>query len=122
LDSQKLSILSQSSNVVSQTINDTNVVIGVIDSAFQYRKITPLFGAIISAKSKSISLHQMLYSFTGTSTSALVVSGMSTSRVSLVAFVKNLQTSEFFTSVDSPVSNLEKDKDIDFTISLSSTK
>jgi hypothetical protein len=117
---QNSSVISQNTDAVLQTINDTNTAIDVINTAFKYPKVVPLFDAVISAKSKSISLRQLTYSAEGTSTASLSLEGIAATRQDLVSFVENLQKSGSFANVVSPVSNLEKDRDIDFSVSLDS--
>ena len=48
----------------------------------------------------------------------LDVQGVSASREALIGFVKNLKSEQAFAEVYSPVSNLVKDRDINFTISI----
>lgn len=113
--------VSKNTNVLLQTINETNKKLSVVNTSFQYSNVVPIFKNIISFKTNYISLHQLSYVSTGTSTATLSVGGMSANREALVSFVKNLQNSGLFTNVNSPVSNLEKNKNIDFVINLNSS-
>jgi len=49
----------------------------------------------------------------------LSINGMATSRQSLITFENRINSSKYFSEVALPISNLAKDKDIDFQIKLS---
>ena len=51
----------------------------------------------------------------------MTVSGMAGTREDLVAFVKKMEDSKYFSDVVSPISNLTKDKNINFVITLNAT-
>ncbi len=51
----------------------------------------------------------------------MTVAGIAKDRDSLTEFVKILESQKLFTKVDLPVSNFAKDKDINFSISISGT-
>ncbi len=121
-NSQKSSITSKNADSIMQTISDTNSGIGAINTTFKYEKVAPLWNEIIAARSKSVSLLQLTYVSTGPSSATLSVRGISATREALVSFVKKLGDSKTFLNVDSPISNLAKDKDIDFTVNLDATQ
>ncbi len=49
---------------------------------------------------------------------AIALTGLATSREALVAFVKALQAEPTFSSINVPVSNFAKDRDIEFSLTL----
>ncbi len=84
----------------------------------EYSKVLPLVNVIIKNKIPTIHINEILYKFTDKSNSAITLSGVSLTRDALVAFVKKLQSSGSFKSVNLPVSNFTKDKDINFSLSM----
>lgn len=55
---------------------------------------------------------------TQTWSAAIALIGVATSREAIVAFVKALQTEPTFSSINVPVSNFAKDRDIEFSLTL----
>lgn len=122
INNQNNSLTSKNTSIVLQTIKEANEKLTTINITFEYPRIIPIFNSIISYKTLDISLRQFTYISHGKSKAELTVAGVSSTRESLVTFVKNLQKSGLFSSVLSPVSNLEKNKDINFVINLNLNK
>ncbi len=112
------SSVAANANSISSIIKSTNSKLKVINNTLEYPRLIPFVDTVISKKSENIHLIGILYSGTGRSTATLSIEGISSTREALVSFVKNLEKSGMFRKVDLPVSNLAKDKDIKFSMSL----
>lgn len=93
-----------------------------ISDAMEYPLIIPIYNSILSVRSSSIRLGSMYYTATDSNSAVVTISGISDKRDSLVSFTESLRKIESFSSVDLPISNLAKDKNIDFTISINIEK
>ncbi len=118
----KQSSLSKGASPIASVITDTNKKLFFINSLLTYQQVSPIIDSVLSNKTPSISLNEFSYTSGNASTSTLVLGGVSATREALVAFVKSLEKSGAFKTVDLPVSNLAKDKNIDFSINLSVVK
>ena len=113
------SVSSTTSASLSAVIVGTNDKLKVLNNSLQYLKVTNLMNVIISNKTSSISVSEMSYTSTNASSTDIIIGGVSLSREALVSFVKKLKDSKLFSKVDLPVSNLAKDKNIQFSINIS---
>lgn len=118
VDSVKGSNVAKDAGLISDVIVSTNTKLGLYENEFDYPQIVPIIKDILSYKTQSISFTDFMYEFTGTSTATISVRGRALTRESLVSFVRNIEDSNIFKEVDLPVSNLAKDRNIDFTVSL----
>ena len=114
----KQSATSKDAIPIASIITATNMKLNIINSTMEYSKVLPLVNVIIKNKIPTIHINEILYKFTDKSNSAITLSGVSLTRDALVAFVKKLQSSGSFKSVNLPVSNFTKDKDINFSLSM----
>lgn len=105
-------------NPATSVIKSINSKLNVINSALEYPKFLPLIDTVISKKTNKISITNFSYAPTASSSASLTLGGISSTRESLVSFVKSLEDTKLFSKVDLPISNLAKDKDIEFTINL----
>lgn len=110
-------MLSQSTNDILKVINATNQKITIIDKTMFSPEILPIYDTIISQKTTGISLREFNYNSSATE-STLSLKGLADTRETLVSFVKKLQDLKVFSNVDLPVSNLAKQKDIEFNIDI----
>lgn len=99
-------------------LKNINSELSLIDKSLDYPKILPVINSVISQRSRAIKLSGVDISIIGTSTANISVAGFSDSREALVNYKNKLESSGVFRSVDLPISNLAKDKDIDFNIRL----
>lgn len=106
-------------NSISTVIADTNTKLNIISKALEYKKVLPILNTIINNKTSSIRLNDFSYTYLSSNSASVVISGVSATRDSLVAFVNALQKTTQFKNVDLPVSNLTKDKNINFSLTLS---
>lgn len=118
--SEQMAKFLADSNVAPATnvIKSLNSKLNVINSALEYPAFVPLMDTVIGQKTKSITLKQFSYTSKDSASAELSIGGTSATRESLVAFVKSLEDTKAFKKVDLPISNLAKDKDIVFTITL----
>lgn len=105
-------------NSISSIIKSTNTKLKVINTTLEYPRLVPFIETIIAKKSENIHLVGIMFVNNGKSTGTFSLEGLSSTREALVSFVKNLESSGVFKKVDLPVSNLAKDKDIKFSMSL----
>ncbi|MFA7216574.1 MAG: PilN domain-containing protein [Candidatus Paceibacterota bacterium] len=118
VQSAKESVLSKDAAAISKVITSTNTSLDLYENLFSYPQVVPQINKIISYKNQSLKFTDFLYQSTGTSTSLITVRGIASTRDSLVLLVRNLEESGVFYNVDLPVSNLAKDRNIDFSVSL----
>jgi hypothetical protein len=106
-------------NPATVIIKSINTKLSVLNVALNYPKVTPFVNQILEKKSSTISINQITYNLVSSSTANITVGGVSKTREALVSFVKKLQETNSFKKVDLPISNLAKDKNIEFTLNLS---
>ncbi|HEY4508810.1 MAG TPA: PilN domain-containing protein [Candidatus Paceibacterota bacterium] len=112
------SLLTLDTKSTSSVITDLNTKLNALSSSLSYPKILPLVNSIIANKSGEIRIKELSFDYTSENTANVVVKGVSSNRDSLVAFVKKIQDSNIFKNVNLPISNLAKDKNIDFSINM----
>ena len=115
---------SELASSASSTINmvkSINQKLNVIDSSLDYLKITPIINTILSNKTKLIYINSLAYTSNSSTTVTFSINGISGTRESLVSFKKDLDKTALFKNIDLPISNLAKDKDIDFSMIMTMT-
>lgn len=120
----EMNIFLSNLNVGSTTsyVKLLNQKLNIINDSLEYPEFVPIIKNVLSKKTSSIRLGGLLYTVNTPTSGSLVVKGVSDSRESLVSYVKNLESLEMFKKVDLPISNLAKDKNIDFSITISIEK
>ena len=83
--------------------------------------MTELLALVISYKPSGLLLTSFFYTAESTDKGSLQISGVAQSRDDLVVLRRSLERQSRFTNVALPVSNLAKNQDIPFTVSLSVT-
>ncbi len=111
-------------NISSTTsfVKSVNSKLSLINSSLEYPKVIPILDELLLKKTDFISLKGFSYTANATTTATLNLIGVGSSRESLVSFVKSLEEISFFKNVDLPISNLAKDKNIDFSINININK
>ena len=102
----------------TEAIKSLNLKMQVMNSVLDYRKFNPIVDTILAQKFSGIIIDQVAYRMVATSTAVVTVGGIADSRENLVLLSKKLQASSKFKSVDIPISNYAKEKDIEFSINL----
>lgn len=77
-----------------------------------------VFDNIIDYSKGGIKISSLLYKRGDASKSQLTISGVADTRDNLLLFSQLIENDEFFSSVVLPISNLAKDRDIDFKIEI----
>ncbi len=106
------------SHTVSDSIASTNQLLQVMNTTFVYPPFKPFLDTVLAARIKGIQLSEFDYTVTDATHANLSVHGVSGTRDELVAFVKALQNSQSFASVDLPVSDLARDTNIAFILNI----
>lgn len=107
-------------NIASTTssIKSINSKLLVIDKSLRYPEIIPFINNILSKKTGSIVVTDIIYTATDAKNAQISMQGISTTRESLLSFVKSLEALGLFKSVDLPISNFTKDKDLSFSLNI----
>lgn len=113
------SSLNSQIDFIDSTTKSINARLEIINSVLEYPKVTPLFDGILSKKTGSIRIRELIYTFPNEKTANIVVSGTGATREALVSFAKRLEDSNLFEKVNLPISNFTRDKNIDFSINIS---
>lgn len=82
-------------------------------------RLFELIAKIAERRGEGISFEQMTLVYTSEGKRALVISGVAARRAALVLFERSLRESKLFEKVDLPISNLARDGDAEFTMSVS---
>ncbi|MBA3733485.1 hypothetical protein H0W91_03890 [Patescibacteria group bacterium] len=120
LEAEKMNQLLLNSNlnsIASSTIG-LNIKLKTLNTVLDYPKVVPLVLTIISQKNSNIHINELSYSTPGGKNAHITLGGISNTRESLVNFQKNLENTGDFSKVDLPISNLAKEKNINFSINL----
>ena len=119
-ETKQTTLYKDADNVVAN-IKSINIKLNFINT-LDYPKVTNYIKVIVSNKSRSVHINRLSYAPAAKNTIAIVLGGVSDSREALVTFIKNLQNSGSFKTADLPISNLAKEKDLDFSVNLSIAK
>ena len=118
MENIKQSPLAKGASPIASVITDTNKKLFLLNSLLQYPEVAPTVKIILENKTSPVHLNEFLYTSKNASSSAFLIAGVSETREGLVSFVKSLEKSGNFKTVYLPVSDLAKDKNIDFSITL----
>lgn len=118
IDVLEKSFGESNTSLIRSTIKSLNNDLNTIDKTLQYSETIPLIDIILSKKTNNIHITDISYTSSGTSTTNILIQGVSLTRDSLVNFKKSLEGSEKFKTIDLPISNLAKDKDIKFSMTM----
>jgi hypothetical protein len=108
----------QNADAASSVIESTNAKLKIISTNLGYPKITPLIKSILTNKAQGILISEIIYASSNATSAVISFGGVSNSRESLIKYADTLEQSKTFKKVDLPISNLAKNKDIDFSINL----
>lgn len=119
-DSNKLNQnLSESSvESVSAEILKINQQLNIINNSLNYRGIVVFIDEVLQQKNNTIFIEQFSMSSGNNAEPILFIGGVATTRENLVSFVSRLEQSDLFSEVNLPISNLAKDRNIDFSIEI----
>ncbi len=118
LEAMNQSLLAKNVSSVGDLIQVTNKKLRVLTTTLEYPKIVPLLQSISDNKIPAIHINRISDSSENSAASEIILSGVAETRDDLVKFIKNLNTIQSIASVTSPIGNLAKNKNIDFTIQI----
>lgn len=101
--------------IISRTLDEQKVVDFYQENSL---KISSILKIVVDQKGQDISLRRLVIDSKNKASQRLVISGLAKNRQNLVDFVEKLKVVEIFTSVESPISGLAKDSDINFTVNV----
>ncbi len=110
---------------IKKELQKTTEYIKKIDSAENNIKYSEIIPQIINDKNANIQITSLSFirsDKNATSTNPLVLQGIAKSRDSLLKFKSELEKNSLISSVELPVSDLARSKDIDFSIKISLIK
>ncbi len=110
--------VSNTTDSVSSVITSINTWTQVLNSTLKYPEVTPLFKSVLSKRGGEIRIVKLSYTRQSEKNASVTVQGVSSTRDSLLSFVKKLEQIESFKTVDLPVSNFTKDRNIHFTLNI----
>lgn len=119
-ESEKMNQYLSTLNIgpVTTLIKSLNQKMLILESTLEYPKVEPFINSIIAKKTSTISIKEFDYTSSDKDSAVITLQGMSVTREALVAYVKRLEALGVFASVDLPISNLAKDKNISFLLTL----
>ncbi|MEQ1561592.1 MAG: PilN domain-containing protein, partial [Nitrospira sp.] len=116
------SLSSKDASPIASIISETNLKLNIINATMQYPEFLPFLDLVLSNKSSLVHVNSISFTTVSTSTANISLSGVSGTREALVAFAKSLENTKSFKKVNLPVSNLAKDKNISFSITMTFSK
>lgn len=102
----------------SKTFQNVNNELSVLSSNIGLNTFDSLILRLTSLKSQGIQLKEIIYQNKTATSSTIILNGVAASRGALLSFSKNIEANDTFYNVDLPVSDFAKNKDIDFSISM----
>jgi hypothetical protein len=99
-------------------IKSLNTKLNIINDNLDYPRLVPIVNEALLKRTPTIKLNEIYYNVTSAKGGELILKGIGSSRESLVSFTESLKKISFFKKVDLPISNLAKDKNIDFSINI----
>ena len=102
--------------------SEINLKLKVLQSNIAGPSVVDIFNKIISPVSTRVTINSISFSrdqnYQGKNGIDILISGTALDRDSLLSFLKLLKDSSFFSSVDVPISNFTKNKDIPFSMNI----
>ncbi|MEK7662255.1 MAG: hypothetical protein AAB355_02025 [Patescibacteria group bacterium] len=122
VDSVTVTALAKSqAEEVRREISLLNEKLAILSLEKSTLSVSEIVSLIISARGAGVYIKNMIYESRG-NTSKIDVFGTAKTRDALIAFVERVKKEKKFSEVYSPISNLVKEKDIDFTVQIGITQ
>lgn len=115
-DTLKTRIEAESKKGLVETLNSIQATVNAINP--ENTSILKTIKTIIGVKPNDISVSSFIYTKGKNADSSLTIQGKSATRSSLIEFSKKLKSDPSFTGVELPISNLAKQLDVPFTLTL----
>lgn len=109
-------ISQKNSEGLINTLNDIKSMVALV--APEETKIFPAIKIILARRPPSVPITSFRYTRADGGESILVLEGIAATRSSLINFAKTLKSEPLFQSVDLPISNLARESDIKFTLTI----
>lgn len=103
-------------------IKTFNSKLNIIDESLEYPKFSPIIDEVLSKKISAIRIYGIYYTVSSANTGTLTISGIGDNRESLVTYTEKLREISYLKKVDLPISNLAKERNIEFTININIEK
>ncbi len=114
----KQSLVSQEEESLSAALQLAQEELDILASIKDQKLFSERLKDVVREKPEGINLSSFTYKTQEGKKQSMVISGKAYTRNDLLSFEKKLRSNLDFSSVEFPVSNLAKDKDIDFSIAL----
>lgn len=121
-DEMSTSLSNHDVNSTTSYIKTLNSTLTLINDTLEYPKIIPILESLLKERTSNIRLSGISYVVNSVTSGVLTLNGVGDSRETLVSFSKRLAQIEGFKKVDLPLSNLAKDKNIEFSININIEK
>jgi len=117
----RLEVLKQSVSYrvgtdIEKKLQETKDDLNAISLYIERKTVLEILDFVIESKNSNISLNNIGYQRVNESLAEINLSGKAESRDSLLSYVDVLSSNEFFENVDLPISNLTRDRDIEFSL------
>jgi Tfp pilus assembly protein PilN len=122
----KLGNLEQSlsyreSRNTEEELKKTADLIEVLSGYLQKENLEKDFGASLSASPRGVSIYSLSWRSVSQAESEITISGLAQTREALLTFSKNLEKVESFSKVDLPISNLAKETEVMFVVTVTAS-
>ncbi|HRH22885.1 MAG TPA: hypothetical protein PLB51_02770 [Candidatus Paceibacterota bacterium] len=117
LSALKQSLSIKGNSTVESFVDTSKEKMSVVESAESVKLFSDSLAEFFSYYTSGISLNSMTFE-RGEKQNIIRMSGVAETRDALLDFSKSLKSNHRFESVDLPVSNLARNKDIDFSITV----
>jgi len=109
---------SKSHVATPEDISALREKIALLNAAKSSVSVSNLFSIIVAKKGNAVQLSNFTFKKNSDGTLELAVGGNARTRDALTQFSRALEADPAFSAVDLPISSLAKDKDIDFTMTI----
>ena len=103
---------------IIKILKETQQKLEILSSEREQASLRTVFDTAINYKPSTIILTGLVYQKESEDKATFTISGVADSREDLLVFSVNLERDVLFDDVELPVSNLAKDKDIKFTLTI----
>lgn len=120
LETERLTIAQKDNGTSSaeKAVMDANELAAALRAAVISERLTPIITAVNEAVPSGVTLTSYSMARVETVVEELIVVGIADTRDALIAFERSLEEQEAFTSVDVPIADLVKERDLPFRISI----
>ncbi len=112
------SVQNEAFKEAEATVVQSNQIATLLASDEKVTLFTTLIEVLETLAGSKVTINSFIFQRDNNTISPITISGQAYSRQSLVAFSEAIKTNKLFESAEIPLSNLAKDRDIPFTISV----